>query len=151
MTRTCCRVAAAPVGLFGEQKKIRSVRRICRVDTTADQLGTGVAECSRLSRGTPRQAGESQGRRHAGGVTVQTCDRSGKKLFSGPQRRYSIPSKPWVSSRYPPVWPMMMLESTYAGYDGSYKLTHRASRKRRQQRDRSLSNRGGRDSHGDDA
>ena len=27
--RTCCLVAAAPVGLLGEQKKIRSVRRIC--------------------------------------------------------------------------------------------------------------------------
>ena len=50
---------------------------------------------------------------------MPTCDKSGKKLLSGPQRMYSMPSKPWMSSRYPPVWPIMMLESTYAGYDGS--------------------------------
>ena len=43
--RTCCRVAAAPVGLFGEQKKIRSVRRICTVDRTTDEPDSGHSSC----------------------------------------------------------------------------------------------------------
>ncbi len=40
-TSSCCRVAAAPVGLLGEQKKMRSVRLTCGRSPVAlpDQLG----------------------------------------------------------------------------------------------------------------
>jgi hypothetical protein len=126
-------VAAAPVGLLGEQKKMMSVRGTCNQELLFIGGGGGG-----LSTDVEQPGGEVAGHCHEqplGGsawVCARRCarcpwppphprfcllpptlDRSGKKLFSGRHTMYWMLSKP--VPLWPPVMPMITLLSTYTG------------------------------------
>ena len=88
---SCWRVAAAPVGLFGEQKKMMSVRGTCirAAHGAAIEQATGRWELDQQGRWDRAQGQSSQaGRPASTKEDVQTLERSGKKSFSGRQVMY---------------------------------------------------------------
>jgi hypothetical protein len=88
---SCLRVAAAPVGLLGLQKNMRSVRRACSQQISASSRAYALWGMSEQYLVPLKNIdGEWEG--------LFTLDKSGKKSFSGRHTMYSSLPKPLLLS-----------------------------------------------------